>query len=119
MGCACCLEHADQIVASLASPRVTGPPPGSEEASEMDVLQFDIEDEQEVLARVAAIDVAKATGMVCTWVPHENSPGRRVTKVWQVSATTNAIMDLADHLVCAGIERVVLESTSDYWRPFF
>ena len=85
----------------------------------MDVLQLDVEDEQEVLARVAAIDVAKATGMVCTRVPHENTPGRRVTKVWQVSATTNAIMELADHLVCAGIERVVVESTSDYWRPFF
>ena len=85
----------------------------------MDVLQLDVEDEEEVLARVAAIDVAKATGMVCTRVPHKNSPGRRVTKVWQVSATTNAIIDLADHLVCAGIERVVVESTSDYWRPFF
>jgi len=85
----------------------------------MDVLQLDVEDEQEVLAKVAAIDVAKATGMVCTRVPHENTPGRRVTKVWQVSATTNAIMELADHLVCAGIERVVVESTSDYWRPFF
>ena len=85
----------------------------------MDVLQLDVEDEEEVLARVAAIDVAKASGMVCTRVPHENSPGRRVTKVWQVSATTNAIIDLADHLVCAGIERVVVESTSDYWRPFF
>ena len=85
----------------------------------MDVLQLDVEDEQEVLARVAAIDVAKASGMVCTRVPHKNSPGRRVTKVWQVSATTNAIIDLADHLVCAGIERVVVESTSDYWRPFF
>jgi hypothetical protein len=60
----------------------------------MDVLQLDVDDEEEVLARVAAIDVAKATGMVCTRVPHENSPGRRVTKVWQVSATTNAIMGL-------------------------
>ncbi len=79
----------------------------------MDVLQLDVEDEQEVLARVAAIDVAKASGMVCTRVPHENTPGRRVTKVWQVSATTNAIIDLADHLVGAGIERVVFESTSD------
>jgi transposase len=49
----------------------------------MDVLQLDVEDEEEVLARVAAIDVAKATGMVCARVPHENSPGRRVTKVWQ------------------------------------
>ncbi len=85
----------------------------------MDVVQLDVEDDQEVLARVAAIDVAKASGMVCTRVPHETTPGRRVSKVWQVSATTNSIMDLADQLAGAGIERVVLESTSDYWRPFF
>jgi hypothetical protein len=25
---------------------------------------------------------------------------------------------LADRLVCQGIQRVVVESTSDYWRPF-
>ena len=74
---------------------------------------------EQVLGRVAAIDVAKATGMVCTRVPHESRPGRRLTKVWEVAATTNAIIELADHLVCQGIERVVVESTSDYWRPFF
>jgi hypothetical protein len=38
--------------------------------------------------------------------------------VWQVPATTNAIIELADQLACQGIERVVVESTSDYWRPF-
>jgi transposase len=81
----------------------------------------EIEDEEheQVIARVAAIDVAKATGMVCTRVPHEKRPGRRLTKVWEVAATTNAIIELADHLVCQSIERVVVESTSDYWRPFF
>ena len=35
-----------------------------------------------------------------------------------VPATTNAIVELSDHLACQGIERVVVESTSDYWRPF-
>ena len=73
---------------------------------------------EQVLARVAAIDVAKASGMVCTRVPHPDVAGRRVTKVWSVSATTNAILELADHLVGLGIERVTVESTSDYWRPF-
>jgi transposase len=69
--------------------------------------------------RVAAIDVAKATGMVCTRVPHESRPGRRQTMVWEVAATTNAIIELGDHLMCQGIEKVTLESTSDYWRPFY
>jgi transposase len=81
----------------------------------------EIEDQEheQVLERVAAVDVAKATGMVCTRVPHESRPGRRLTKVWEVAATTSAIIELADHLVCQGIERIVVESTSDYWRPFF
>jgi transposase len=73
---------------------------------------------ERVVARVAAIDVAKASGMVCTRVPHDTVTGRRVTKVWQVPATTNAILDLAEQLAALGVERVTVESTSDYWRPF-
>ena len=76
------------------------------------------DDEVEMVARVAAVDVAKATGMVCTRVPHPTIPGRRVTKVWEVEATTNSIMEVAGQLVEVGIDRVVIESTSDYWRPF-
>jgi transposase len=81
----------------------------------------EIEDQEheQVVARVAAIDVAKATGMVCIRVPHDRRPGRRVTKVWEINSTTNAISELADHLACQSIERVVVESTGDYWRPFF
>jgi transposase len=71
------------------------------------------------LERVAAIDVAKATGKVCTRLPHESKAGKRVTLVWDVPATTNAICQLAEQLVEQRIERVVVESTSDYWRPFF
>jgi transposase len=73
----------------------------------------------ELVARAAAIDVAKDTGMVCTRVPHESRSGRRVQKVWNVPARYGAIVELADHLVCQGIERVVLEATSDYWRIWF
>ena len=39
--------------------------------------------------------------------------------MWEVKATTKSLLELADHLVGARIERVVLESTSDYWRCFF
>lgn len=34
-------------------------------------------------------------------------------------ATTNAILELADHLAELQVEKVVLESTPDYWWPFF
>jgi transposase len=33
-----------------------------------------------------------------------------------VTATFAAVVALMDHLVCQGVERLVLESTSDYWR---
>ena len=81
----------------------------------------EVEDEgyEQILERVAAVDVAKASGMVCTRVPREGQPGKRRTRVWQVDATTNAILELADHLVAEGIEKVTLESTSDYWRIWF
>ena len=80
--------------------------------------EVEVAEEHEIVERVAAIDVAKATGMACTRVPHASLAGKRVTKVWQVKATTKGITELAEHLVAERIERVVLESTSDYWRPF-
>ena len=81
----------------------------------------EIEDEEheQILERVCAIDVAKASGMVCTRVPHPSRPGKRRTRVWEVAATTNAVLDLGAHLAGEGIEKVTLESTSDYWRIWF
>jgi transposase len=74
-------------------------------------------DSEQVLQRACAIDVAKESGMVCTRLP---SPGgRRTSRVWQVTATTNAVSDLAADLVSAGVEKVTVESTSDYWRIWF
>ena len=83
-----------------------------------DIEEIDVEDDEPIVERVAAIDVAKTSGKVCTRVRHPSIPGRRVTKVWDVATTTNAIMALADQLAELGVERVVVESTSDYWRPF-
>jgi transposase len=74
------------------------------------------EEYERVWERVAAVDVAKASGVVCTRVPDEDRPGRRRTKVWTVTATVNAVTELADHLRCHQIEVVTLESTSNYWR---
>jgi transposase len=80
--------------------------------------QVEVDDHEQIVERVAAIDVAKASGMVCTRVPHPDVAGKRVTTVWQVSAATNQILELAEQLAGQGTQRVVVESTSDYWRPF-
>jgi transposase len=74
---------------------------------------------EQVLGRVAAVDVAKASGMVCTRVPHPDRAGKRRTLVWEVPATTNAVLELGEHLAGGRIEKVTLEATSDYWRIWF
>jgi len=73
------------------------------------------EDRVQVVEHAAAIDVAKGSGMVCTRVPGSR-PDRRRQKVWRVEATYAQVIALMDHLRCEGIQRLVLESTSDYWR---
>jgi transposase len=76
------------------------------------------EERVQVVERAAAIDVAKGAGMVCTRVPGSR-PDRRRQKVWRVGATFAEVTALMDHLRCEGIERLVLESTSDYWRIWY
>ena len=76
------------------------------------------EDLVQVVEYAAAIDVAKGSGMVCTRVPGSR-PDRRRQKVWRVEATYAGVTALMDHLRCEGIQRLVLESTSDYWRIFY
>jgi hypothetical protein len=78
----------------------------------------EVEEHEQIVERVAAIDVAKASGMVCTRMPHQTTPGKRITRVWEVAARTNAIIALADQLTRQGIEPVVVESTSEDWRGF-
>jgi len=67
-----------------------------------------------VIERVAAIDVAKAAGKVCVRLPGKT--GRRFSRVWDVPARTGAITELGDQLTELGIEKVTVESTSDYVR---
>jgi transposase len=76
------------------------------------------EERTEVVTYAAAIDVAKGFGMVCTRVPGSRADRRRQT-VWRVEATYASVVALMDHLRCQGIQRLVLESTSDYWRIWY
>lgn len=85
-----------------------------------DVEEIDSDETERILTCAAAVDVAKASGMVCVRRPHPSIERRRTSRVWEVDSTTRSILALGDDLVVAlGVQRVVLESTSDYWRPFF
>src|SRR5260370_37671355 len=43
-------------------------------------------------------------------------PDRKRQRRWCAEATSASVVALMDHLRCEGIQRLVLESTSDYWR---
>jgi transposase len=70
-----------------------------------------------VIERAAAIDVAKTSGKVCVRLTGKS--GRRFSRVWDVPARTGTIIELAEQLVELGIEKVTVESTSDYWRIWY
>jgi transposase len=78
----------------------------------------DDQEHERVFDRVAAVDVGKREGMVCTRLPAGAAGGRRST-VWAVPAMMNAVRALAVQLRELGVQMVTLESTSDYWRVWF
>jgi transposase len=82
------------------------------------VLEEDPQSE-EIIARVAALDIGKAELVCCVRVPHEGKPGRRLQEVETYSTMTPSLLVMSDHLRCLGVSRVVMEATSDYWKPVF
>lgn len=77
------------------------------------------QDSEEIVARVAALDIGKAEVMCCVRVPDEAHSGRRLQEVRPYSTMTRSLLVLADRLAGLGVTRVVMESTSDYWKPVF
>ena len=78
------------------------------------------EDHEVVYERVAAVDVAKASGVVCMRSPDPARPGRYVNQIWDnVPATRARITELGLELIRCQVQMVTLESTSDYWRIWY
>jgi transposase len=80
-----------------------------------------IEDEEYQIRyeRVAGIDVAKAKADVCTRLPPAREGARRASRVEEVPAAARAILALAGRLLADGVELVIMEATSDYWRIWY
>jgi transposase len=71
-----------------------------------------------VYQRCVGIDVGKAELKVCLRVQGRGSrPTRCTVSTW--ATTTPQLIKLRDRLVAEKVQRVVMESTSDYWRPVF
>ena len=77
------------------------------------------QDEDQIIDRVAALDIGKAELVCCVRVPAEGNRKRRLQEVSTHSTMGRSLADLANHLVDLRIERVVMEATSDYWKPVF
>ncbi len=77
------------------------------------------QDEQEIIERVAALDIGKAELVCCVRVPDPAGGSRRVQEVKTYSTMTRSLQVMADRLMDLGVTRVVMEATSDYWKPAF
>lgn len=71
-------------------------------------------DNEELVERVAALDIGKAELVCCSRVPGEVGARRRMQEVETYSTMTRSLLAMADHLRCLGATRVVMEATSDY-----
>jgi hypothetical protein len=77
-------------------------------------------DTEELIERVAALDIGKAELVCCIRVPGQGKRGRRLQEVRTYPTMTRSLLVLADRLGELGVTRVVMEATSDYWKgPFY
>jgi transposase len=111
----CRLEHESPV---LDRPRwLPGQPCPLLPSKEDEVEQT--EEPVELVARVCALDIGKATVMACVRVPHEDNPGRRRQEVREYATRVPALLELADWLRCQSVQLVAMEATSSYWKPAF
>jgi transposase len=73
-------------------------------------------DREEVIQRVAALDIGKAQLVCCVRVPGHGTSGRRLQEVTTYATMTRSLLVMADRLRQLGVTRVVMEATSDYVR---
>jgi transposase len=68
--------------------------------------------------RCAGIDVSKSDAKVCVRI--QGAGSRRTSQTVRTwGAMTRQILELRDHLLEQKVTLVVMEATSDYWKPFY
>ena len=72
---------------------------------------------EEIIQRVAALDIGKAELTCCVRVPGQGGSDRRLQEVRTYQTMTRWLLVLADRLAELGVTRVVMEATSCYWKP--
>jgi transposase len=74
---------------------------------------------EEIIERVAALDVGKAELTCCVRVPSPGKRGKRAQEVRTYQTMTRWLLVMADRLAELGVTRVVMEATSDYWKGVY
>ena len=79
----------------------------------------DVDDADLVVQRVAALDLGKAALEACVRVPHPRRPGRRMQELPGYATTTAQLLEMVGWLRHWQVQRVVMESTSTYWKGVY
>ncbi|GAA3820844.1 IS110 family transposase [Streptomyces chiangmaiensis] len=69
--------------------------------------------------RCAGVDISKKDAKACIRTPSTKRRGSFTTETTTWGSTTNAVLALRDHLRAAQVTLVVIEATSDYWKPYY
>ena len=69
------------------------------------IMEEVTEEPAELVERVAALDIGKASLVCCVRVPHESRPGARRQEVRTYDTVTPALLELRDWLICQGVTR--------------
>lgn len=70
-----------------------------------------------LIERVAALDIGKADLVCCVRLPA--TKGGRSQQLRTSSTMAGQVLELGAWLAKLGVTRVVMEATSDYWKPVF
>jgi transposase len=77
-------------------------------------------DNEQIIERIAALDIGKEEVVCCVRVPDPGSSGKRLQEVTTHRTMTRSLLVLCERLRELGVTRVVMEATSDYWKsPFY
>jgi transposase len=83
------------------------------------VVLDETQDRDEIVERVAALDIGKAEVVCCVRVPSPTGSARRPQAVKTYPTMTRSLLALGEWLTGLGVTRVVMETTSEYWKPPF
>jgi transposase len=82
-------------------------------------MMEEVDDAELVVERIAALDLGKAGLEACVRVPSPHRPGRRMQELRGYGTTTAQLLEMVAWLRQWGVQRVVMESTSTYWKGVY